>query len=225
MLRTKVLGEPRRTSSYPSALDVGCGPGLVMEYFISLLDVKGIDIDPEMVERARGRGMDAVQGDALELPYKNGSFDIVYCSFTLLWVKDPQRALMEMARVSKRYVICFAEPDYGGRVCHPKEVADLGPYLISSLQDEGADPFVGRKIGHMMEKAGLEVEMGVHAGVWSPTQLKVEAKGEWDSIAHQVEGKIGKTGLGRAKAAWDASLADGSLFLYNPIFYAIGRKF
>jgi SAM-dependent methyltransferase len=189
-----------------------------------MLEVKGLDIDPAMVHRAREQGLNAFLGDASALPFEDGSFDIAYCSFTLLWVKDPQKVIREMVRVSRRFVVCLAEPDYGGRISHPKEVADLDRYLVESLVDEGADPFIGRKLGTMLERAGLEVEMGVHSGVWSPGQLKNEAKAEWDSIVRSVKERAETDVLEKAKAAWDRSLADGSLFLFNPVFYAIGRK-
>jgi SAM-dependent methyltransferase len=208
----------------PTALDVGCGPGLVMELFSRSLDVKGIDKNPDMVGRAKARSMDAVLGDVSALPFENGSFDIAYCSFTMLWVKDPQKAIEEMTRVSSKFVVCLAEPDYGGRFCHPKEVADLDRHLVDSLREEGADPFIGRKVGQMMEKAGLEVEIGTHPGAWSPEQLRSEAKDEWDSIFSAVKERASPVEIERARSAWGRSLADGSLFLFNPVFYAIGRK-
>jgi SAM-dependent methyltransferase len=224
LMRKKISEELSGNGDRPTALDVGCGPGLVMELFRPSIDVTGIDIDPVMVRSARGRGLDAVRGDAMDLPFEDGSFDIVYCSFTLLWVKDPALALKEMARVSRRYVICLAEPDYGGRICHPKEVADLDRYLTDSLIEEGADPFIGRKIGHMMEMAGLAVELGVHSGVWSPEQLREEAEAEWRSISKAVGNRVDERTMERARSAWDKALADGSLFLFNPMFYAVGRK-
>jgi len=76
----------------------------------------------------------------------------------------------------------------------------------------------------MMEGIGLDVEVGVHSGVWSPDQLRKEANAEWESIAEAIKDLIEKNDLERAKAAWDRALADGSLFLFNPVFYAIGRK-
>jgi SAM-dependent methyltransferase len=224
LMRTKVLECLPGDDGRPTALDVGCGPGLVMELFSPLIDVKGMDIDPEMVRTARGRGMDVVHGDALHLPFDNASFDIVYCSFTLLWVRDPVKAIEEMARVAKRYVICLAEPDYGGRICHPKEVADLDVPLTDSMAEEGADPFIGRRIAHMMESAGLDVGSGVHPGIWSPGQLRKEADAEWASIANAVGDRVDDRTLKQARSAWDAAVADGSLFLFNPIFYAIGKK-
>jgi len=223
LMRTRVLKDLDGLSR-PMALDVGCGPGLVMDLFSSMLTVKGVDIDADMVRRVKEKGKDAVLGDAEDLPFDDNSFDLAYCSFTLLWVKDPDNVIKEMARVARRFVICLAEPDYGGRICHPKEIAELDGALIDSLIAEGADPFIGRKLAHMMYNAGLEVRSGVHSGIWSPEQLKEEADAEWNSLARAVEGRVGIDALDRSRSAWDRALGDGSLFLYNPVFYAIGRK-
>lgn len=218
-MRTRVLEREGMT-----ALDVGCGPGLVMELFSPLLEVTGLDIDPKMVQRTREKGLRAVVGDAMHLPFEDRSFDIAYCSFTMLWVEDQQKAIEELARVARSSVVCLAEPDYGGRVCHPREVADLGGPLIESLREEGADPLVGGRIASLMEKAGLNVESGVHSGAWSPTQMRSEAEAEWLSLARAVQGRVDQAVLERARAAWNDALANGTLCLFNPIHYAIGRK-
>ena len=224
LMRTKVQERIELETIRPKALDVGCGPGLVMELLSSMFDVQGIDSDPNMVRMVRDRGYQAVEGDAASLPFQDGSFDIVYCSFTLLWVNEPRTMIQEMTRVSRDYVVFLAEPDYGGRICQPEDLQVLDRCLVGSLVDEGADPFIGRKLGGMMEAAGLEVEMGVHSGVWSPDQLRKEAKAEWGSIADAVANLLDQVELDRAKAIWDRAWADGSLFIFNPVFYAIGRK-
>jgi SAM-dependent methyltransferase len=223
LMRNRVLGCSAENVR-PSALDVGCGPGLVMELLAPMFDVKGVDLDISMVRTARGRGFETVQADALDLPFDDDSFDVVYCSFTLLWVSDPQRAVREMARVARGSVVCLAEPDYGGRICVPREVADLDRYLAEALAEEGADPYLGRKLGRMMESAGLRVEMGVHPGVWAPDRLREEAAAEWDAIAEAVRARVDGGTLDQAREAWNHALGDGSLFLFNPVFHAIGRK-
>jgi SAM-dependent methyltransferase len=223
-LNGKVLTGLNGTSSKPSALDVGCGPGLVMDLVSPMTEVQGLDVDPEMVAMARKRGYVVTEGDAVALPFKDGSFDLVFCSFTLLWVSDPQKVIREMARVARKYVVCLAEPDYGGRICVPNEVADLDKFLVQSLVAEGADPFIGRKLGMLMERAGLEVESGVLSGAWSPKQLREEKEQEWDSIANAVGTRVDEATLNRAKTAWLEASLDRSLFLFNPVFYAIGSK-
>lgn len=207
-----------------TALDVGCGPGLVMELLSPFLDVMGLDIDPEMVRQVRAKGMEAVLGDAQDLPFKDDSFDLVYCSFTMMWLPDQQKAIQEMARVARQCVVCLAEPDYGRRICSPPEVSRLDKGLIRSLRAEGADPFTGRKLDRLMRKAGLEVDFEAYAGKWTGAQLREEAEAEWNSLSKAVEGFVDTETLERARAAWDAALADDTLVLINPVFRAIGWK-
>lgn len=207
-----------------TALDVGCGPGLVMELFSPFLDVTGLDIDPEMVRQVRDKGMVAVQGDAQDLPFEDDSFNIVYCSFTMLWLPDQHKAMVEMSRVARQCVVCLAEPDYGRRSCSSPEVARLDKGLVRSLRTEGADPFTGRKLERLMRKAGLEVDAGAYEGRWTGPQLREEAEAEWNSLSQAVEGFVDAETLSRARSAWDHALANGTLVLINPINHAIGWK-
>lgn len=207
-----------------TALDVGCGPGLVMELFQSFLDVKGLDIDPEMVRRVEEKRMEVVLGDAQDLPFEDDSFDFVYCSFTMMWLPDQLRAMKEMARVARQCVVCLAEPDYGRRICVPREVARLDDALIRSLRAEGADPFTGRKLDHLMKDAGLETDFGGYAGKWTAAQLRDEAEAEWSSLSQAVRGFVDDRTLALARSAWDEALANGTLMLINPVFYSIGWK-
>jgi ubiquinone/menaquinone biosynthesis C-methylase UbiE len=207
-----------------TALDVGCGPGLVMELFSPFLNVRGLDIDPKMVQLVREKGMDAVRGDAQHLPFVDDSFDLVYCSFTMMWLPDQRRAMRELARVARQCVVCLGEPDYGRRICGPREVARLDQALIRSLRDEGADPFTGRKLNRLMKAAGLEVDSGAFSGKWTAAQLREEAEEEWNTLSQAVEGYVDAKTLDRARSAWDEALANGTLLMANPVFYSIGWK-
>ena len=199
-----------------TALDVcGRGPGLVMELLSPFLDVMGLDIDQEMVRQVRAKGMEAVLGDAQDLPFKDDSFDLVYCSFTMMWLPDQQKAVQEMARVARQCVVCLAEPDYGRRICSPPEVSRLDKGLIRSLRAEGADPFTGRRLDRLMRKVGLEVDFEAYGGKWTGAQLREEAEAEWNSLSKAVEGFVDTETLERARAAWDAALADDKLVLIN----------
>jgi len=87
-------------------LEVGCGTGLLMQRMGSFASkVTGLDLSPGMLDRARERGLDVVEGTATDLPFPDQSFDVT-CSFKVLaHVDDLGAALREMVRVSRRWVV------------------------------------------------------------------------------------------------------------------------
>jgi ubiquinone/menaquinone biosynthesis C-methylase UbiE len=86
-------------------LDVGSGPGrdglLLREHGI---DVSCLDASAEMVRLCRDRGLTAVEGDLLALPFSDGMFDGVWAYTSLLHIrkKAMYTALQEIARVLKK---------------------------------------------------------------------------------------------------------------------------
>ncbi len=91
-------------------LEVGCGTGLVLGRIARFArTARGIDLSPGMLEKARARGLDVVEGSATELPFPDESFDVA-CSFKVLaHVPDVKKALAEMTRVVRPGGIVVAE--------------------------------------------------------------------------------------------------------------------
>jgi SAM-dependent methyltransferase len=224
LLDTKGPLQEGKGTRRPTALDVGCGPGLVMELLASRLQVKGVDLDQGMARRAREKGLDVAQGNAYQLPFPSASFDIVYCSFLLLWTKEPEKAVKEMGRVARHWVICLAEPDYGGRIDHPLELLALKDLAIKGLQDEGADPFMGRKLRSVFSGCGLEAEIGQHPGVWDMERLYQEGRDEMLSLESARDASMDASERARLEQAWDQGYREGTLFQFNPVFYALASK-
>jgi len=218
VLETKVLGSKKK---HLKALEVGCGPGFVMDIVKEQFDVQGLDIDADMVSMCKARGLDVVKGRAEELPFNDKEFDVIYCSFLLLQVKDPIAVVKEMARVSRRWVLALAEPDYGAWIDFPEGLEGLKEILIKGMKALGSDPFIGRKLRGIFEQAGLKTEVGAHAGVWDLKQLKEEFP---DQIRFVRSLAKDRPDLDAIEAAWKHGLEEGTLFHYNPIFYAIGKK-
>ncbi|MDQ1372200.1 MAG: Class SAM-dependent methyltransferase [Candidatus Thermoplasmatota archaeon] len=208
----------------PTALDVGCGPGFVMEALAPLLDVQGVDIDPEAAAECRRRGLRATEADAHSLPFDDGSFDVVYCSFLLLWVKDPVKVVSEMARLSRGWVVCLAEPDLGARIDFPTELSPLAAIAEEGVRAEGGDPLMGRKLRAVFDACGLEAETGVHQGVWGIDELREEADGEWRYLELTARDDEDRAKLSELRPVWERALRDGTLFTYNPVFHAFARK-
>jgi SAM-dependent methyltransferase len=222
LLRTKVLA-PDRPGHRLEALDVGCGPGLVMEELEPLFDMQGLDRDKGMVEICRDKGLMVVQGAAEGMPFEDNSFDVVYCSFLLLWVKEPSLVIKEMMRVSRQWVVCLAEPDVGGRIDHPSSLVGLKDLLIEGMRRQGADPLVGRKLTELFRSAGLDPEVGAHPGGWN-VGIPEDSAQEWRNLLQMIDVGLEDRRVVDLEQAWKQATTDGTLFQYNPVFYAIARK-
>jgi ubiquinone/menaquinone biosynthesis C-methylase UbiE len=100
----------RRFGDGKDVLEVGCGTGLVLERIASFArTARGIDLSPGMLAKARARGLNVSEASATELPFQDDSFDVT-CSFKVLaHVPNIERALSEMARVTRPGGVVLAE--------------------------------------------------------------------------------------------------------------------
>ncbi|MBK1670434.1 SAM-dependent methyltransferase [Rhodovibrio sodomensis] len=100
------LGRPLLDLLAPQAgeriLDLGCGDGrLTQEAAAGGARLTGVDLSPQLVAAARGRGLDVQVADAAALPYPDASFDAVLSNAALHWMTEPEPVLGEVARVLK----------------------------------------------------------------------------------------------------------------------------
>lgn len=119
-------------------LEIGCGTGLLLKEVDEVAQsATGIDISPGMLETARARGLDVLEGDATKLPFDDASFDVVYSFKVLAHVRDIDQAMREAARVTRRGGILILE--FYNRYSLRYLVKRLaGPQKISRQTDEGA---------------------------------------------------------------------------------------
>ncbi len=90
-------------------LEVGVGTGLSLPDYAEHLEIVGIDLSPEMLDRARQRvvedGLSNVTGihemDASALDFPDNSFDTVVAMYVMTVVPDPESVMRELARVTK----------------------------------------------------------------------------------------------------------------------------
>jgi ubiquinone/menaquinone biosynthesis C-methylase UbiE len=86
------------------ALDVGTGAGTLALALAPLVhEVVGVDIVPELLERARAKApanVTFIEGDATSLPFETGSFDLVCTRRTLHHIARPERVVAELTRVT-----------------------------------------------------------------------------------------------------------------------------
>jgi len=94
------------------AIDLGCGPGqlvidLAQRY--PVLHVTGLDLSAEMLDLARRNADEAGVGDRIEfkagnaedMPFPDGHFDLVVSTLSLHHWTDPVTVLNEVARVTR----------------------------------------------------------------------------------------------------------------------------
>jgi SAM-dependent methyltransferase len=82
-------------------LDAGCGTGFNLVALGRFGSTLGIDLSPEAIRFCRERGVRALRGSVLRLPFPDAVFDAV-TSFDVIyhdWVPDDHAAVAEMARV------------------------------------------------------------------------------------------------------------------------------
>jgi 2-polyprenyl-6-hydroxyphenyl methylase/3-demethylubiquinone-9 3-methyltransferase len=87
-------------------LDVGCGAGFLSNLLASEgFQVTAIDISKSSLEVAQSRDLTQavsyLQADAYELPFEDGTFDVVTSTDFLEHVSEPQRVIAEISRVIK----------------------------------------------------------------------------------------------------------------------------
>jgi ubiquinone/menaquinone biosynthesis C-methylase UbiE len=92
-----------------TVLDVAAGNGNVsLAAARRWCDVVSTDYVPALLERAReradaeGLGITFREADAEDLPFSDGSFDVVVSTFGVMFTPDQERAAAELVRVCKR---------------------------------------------------------------------------------------------------------------------------
>lgn len=123
-------------------LEVGVGTGLSLPAYGRHLEIVGIDLSPEMLDKARERvaeeDLDNVTGlhemDASELEFEDGTFDTVVAMYVMTVVPEPEKVMRELARVCRP----------GGEVL-----------LVNHFsQDDGMRGWVERRMAPFAEQLG-----------------------------------------------------------------------
>lgn len=140
-------------------LEVAIGTGLNLQSYPADVRLTGIDLTPEMLALARIRAKDLsmpvalCEGDAQALPFPDGTFDTVVCTYSMCSIPDEGRAVFEMKRVLKA----------GGRLILVDHVrSSVAPiYWIQRLMElapsRGERELTRRPITHVVD-AGLLIE-------------------------------------------------------------------
>lgn len=144
-------------------LDLATGVGAMaaqLEARFFGLRLCGVDLSAAQLARARANhpAVPFLRADAARLPFADGTFEVVHCSWLLEHLSAPLPVLREVRRVLARGGHChFTEVDnstFASRPAFP-ELVDAIAVLNAAQQRAGGDPYVGQKLPSYLAQAGF----------------------------------------------------------------------
>ena len=166
--------------------------------------------------------------DAESLPFDDNMFDIVTCNLLLMWAKDPQKVVNEMARVTKKggIVLASLEPDYGGKLHFPENPQVDPIFAGKAIKTRGGDPHIGRKLRLLFVRAGLKTKVGIgNNRIWSCEEDKSYYLHSRDFYVKALkDAGLKEKEIDQWEFDYLKSLDEGVQLNFFPQFYAIGKK-
>ena len=145
----------RVTDRRPRILDVGCGTGANLLMLSEYGDAEGVDVSEDALAFCRERGLEKVKlGAGEELPYEDGTFDLVTALDVVEHMDDDLAGLREMRRVLRP----------GGRV-----LLFVPAFMfLWGLQDDVSNHrrrYRLPELRRVLEQAGFEIERTTYANI------------------------------------------------------------
>lgn len=143
------------TNKYTVA-DIGCGEGFTIR-MLQKISPESIftGIDPDEVALAYAKQNDSTSvyqvGDIFRLPFPDNTFDVVFCNEVLEHVKEPEKAVRELARISKKFIICSVprEPLFRiSNLLRGRNILRLGnyPFHLNTWSANGFIKFLSQEV-------------------------------------------------------------------------------
>ena len=156
-------------------LEVGCGTGFWLNAFSPKVDVTyGLDYSLGMLEQAKRRPahLELSRGDALHLPYRDNSFDFLYCVDAIHHFGKPDRFICEAFRVLRpggALAVVGSDPHSGEGTWYVYDYfegvleTDLQRFpsesaILARMQEEGFQNISSKGVEHISDvHVGTEV--------------------------------------------------------------------
>lgn len=154
-------------SSAHSILEIGCGNGFT-SYLLSRragrveafdLPVKdpashsvGVHMAGKLSARMGVGNMTVTGGSVIDIPYRDGSFDVIFSQYMLQYVKDKDRALAEMRRVlADKGTIVTIVPNFTERIFVPLIKFEYVISAVMARMTMNSPSVEGKTIDHNIE--------------------------------------------------------------------------
>jgi len=140
---------------FKNLLDVGCGDGILCKIYKNkgVNKVVGIDLSKNRIKTAilNCAECEFAIGSIYNLPFKDNSFDLVAAVEVIEHLEKPEKALNELKRVSKKYVI-FQVP-YNEIISE-----EICPHCLKKFYPRGhLQSFNEKVIKTLCDKCGLNI--------------------------------------------------------------------
>jgi SAM-dependent methyltransferase len=141
-----------------SILDVGAGTGEFTTVLREETDATVLALDADRSLLRAGEVTNALQGDAMRLPFTDDGVSLVTCQALLVNLPDPEAVLREFGRVASDRVGAV-EPDNGAVTVSSTvegEAELAGRARSYYAAGAGTDVSLGGDLAGLLERAGLE---------------------------------------------------------------------
>ena len=178
-------------------LDVGCGTGTaemkLSRLHVSQMNVVAVDVLVERVVQARATAqahnmrVSLAAADACALPFGDASFDSAFCVAVLQHIREVERAVGELARVTRPGGrVVAVEPDNARRYFYSSSEAGRRAYesagrffaTLAQARGDASETEVGPMLPGLFAQSGLE-PIRVHLFPVSRAQLGAPPDSVW----------------------------------------------
>lgn len=222
-----------------SCLDIGAGPGAVMQTMAEGVGprgrVTGLEIDGALVamgreslQRRGGATFEIVEGDINALDALPGApFDLTFCRFFLMHMPDPVSVLAKMRGWTKPGGFVIAQEfDFGSFSVEPEcqAMEEFESVFEGVFQERGRSLRQGRQLPAQFAAAGLPRPTGTHSEIrFLPLATMTEMLlGVYRSL-FDAGSELGLTDSGkksRFEADLQAASEEGTYFCLTPTLIA-----
>jgi ubiquinone/menaquinone biosynthesis C-methylase UbiE len=224
-------------------VEIGCGPHGCLELLSERVgpsgSVVGVERSADAVALARKlvleRGLgnvEVLEGDARSTGLPRASFDLATARLVLVNVPHPEQIVAEaVALVRPGGWVAFHEADYVSHICDPPLDAwtNLVGLLETYSENNGIDPFIGRKLPRLLRDAGLtEVRVNPIIHIYPPGHGRRNILLDFaENLSERILAQrlVGERELTDMKVTLGRHLANPDTLVVSHLFFqAWGRK-